>query len=209
MRITQRQFWIYAVAAFLTACASTAPPANSLTVDALRTLPEQTYALTPQGAVIEFAARPIALPAVRGTFTEFDGEVEIVKASADRIDVRALVDLSSVEMGNSAYENMVKSESWFDVANHPTALFEGALEGWSGEGAGFVAGEITIKGITKPATFAITLNCEEIDQCPIGNVGFNGAIEISRSEFGMTEWRGVVRDRVSLNFSGALVASNE
>ena len=208
MHMFKRRYLAYALAAFLSACASTAPPANSLTVDALRRLPQQSYALTPEQAEITFAARPVAFPAVRGTFSAFDGEVEIVRAATDRIDVRALVDLSSVEMGNRNYENLVKSEGWFDVERHPTALFEGALEGWSGEGEGSVAGQITIKGITKPAEFTIRLNCEQIEDCPTDVVGFTGEIEVSRSEFGMTEWRRLVRDTVSLNFSGSLVATD-
>ncbi|NNU17238.1 YceI family protein [Parvularcula sp. ZS-1/3] len=197
----------FSLAFLLAACATSAPqPANSLTVEALRTLPTQTYALAPADASIQFSARPVAFPAVNGTFSKFDGAVDIVMASEDEVNVQATVDLSSVEIGNQWSENLVKSEGWFNVEEHPKAIFSGALKGWSGTGLGTVEGQLTIRGVTKPATFSILLDCEDLRQCPKDQVGFMGEIELSRSEFGMTEMRALVRDKVQLTFAGSLVA---
>lgn len=197
-----------AFALFTAACATNAPqPANSLTVDALRQLPSQTYALAPGDASIAFSAHPVAFPAVNGEFSKFDGAVEIVMASEDEVNVQATVDLASVEIGNQWSENLVKSEGWFNVQEHPKAIFSGALKGWSGTGLGTVEGQLTIRGVTKPATFSILLDCEDLRQCPKDQVGFMGEIEISRAEFGMTEMRALVRDKVQLTFTGSLVAN--
>lgn len=197
---------IFAVAA---ACTTAPPPANSLTVDSLRRLPAQTYALQPGDAAIDFAARPRAFPAVTGTFSDFEGEVQIVDAAVERIDVRARVDLDSVVIGSDWYENLIRSDNWFAVEKYPEAIFVGSLEGWDGEGTGTISGEMTIRGVTRPAEFAIRLNCDEVMGCPVDRVGFIGEIELSRSEYGMTDMRALVRDKVQLTFSGELVASDQ
>lgn len=205
IRMFRRPLLSFAVLA--SACSTVAPPpARSLTVDALHALPSQRYAISPEDAALDFSVKPFGFPAVRGSFEGFDGAVEIESARDEIIKVRATVDLDSVRFGSAWYENVVKSPAWFDVEHHPQAVFTGELAGWSGEGTGSVQGEITIKGITRPAEFAIQLDCDVADPCPQGSVGFSGEIVINRSDFEMNEFRGLVGDTVRLHFSGALVA---
>lgn len=196
-------------AAFLSACAGVAPPpASSLTVDALRSLPSQTYVLDPASARMGFQARPLGFPAVTGEFKDFDGTVTIVSAANEAIDVEAVVDLSSVTIGSEWYENVIKSKAWFDVENHPEAVFQGALKGWTNSGVGSVEGMLTIRGVTRPASFEIVLDCEDLRRCPRDNVGFIGEIELSRAAYGMTAFRGLVRDEVRLTVAGRLSAGD-
>lgn len=193
--------------ALITACTSVAPPAsNALAVDVLRELPTQTYALRPGDASLGFSVKPFGFPRVRGTFDHFDGTVRVIDSATDGINVEAVVDLDTIKMGSDWYENVVKGPVWFDVENHPQATFSGALEQWDKDGEGSVVGEITIRGVTKPAEFFIRLNCEVREPCPIDAVGFTGEIEVDRTEFGMRSYRGFVGDRVRLQFSGALIS---
>lgn len=199
---------LIACVAVLSACSTVAPrPANSLSVENLRRLPEQNYKLAPETAEIGFAARPMAMPAVRGSFSRFGGEIAVVNAAKDSIAISAVVDLDSVETGSDFYQNMIKSDAWFDVERHPEAKFNGAIRGWDGDGVGRVEGELTIRGVTRPALFLLQLNCDALEACPMNKVGFNGSIEISRSEFGMTAMKGLVRDKVELSFTGALTSA--
>lgn len=200
---------LLSVAVLATACSTVAPPpAQSLTVDALHALPTQRYAISPEDAALDFAVKPLGFPAVRGSFAGFDGAVEIESARDEKIKVRATVDLDSVRFGSDWYENVVKSPAWFDVEHHPEAVFTGELAGWNGEGTGSVQGEITIKGITRPAEFMIRLDCEVAEPCPKDAVGFSGEIVINRRDFEMNEFRGLVGNEVTLHFSGALVTES-
>ena len=155
-----------------------------------------------------FLARPIGLPAVKGEFQEFDGTVTIKNAAEDAIDVEAIVNLDSVEIGSSWYESVIRSEAWFNVEQYPEAIFRGSLTGWTDAGIGMVEGAMTIRGVTQPAEFQIILDCEDLSECPDDNVGFLGEIELSRAAYGMTAFRGVVRDQVKLTVAGELSASD-
>lgn len=205
----KRPIWLAAIVA--SACSSVVapPPANSLTVEALRALPTQTYVIQPEDADLNFSVKPLGFPSVKGSFAGFDGSVVVEKAAEDKISVEATVDLDSVTFNSDWYENVVKSPAWFDVENHPQAVFAGSLDGWDGEGTGTIAGQITVKGITKPAEFSIRLNCDVNDPCPIDAVGFSGEIILNRRDFDMTEFRGLVGNKVTLKFSGALVTADE
>ncbi|NRA29569.1 MAG: YceI family protein [Parvularculaceae bacterium] len=192
----------------LAACTSVSQPTTSaLAVEALRELPNQTYALKPEGADLGFSVNPLGFPAIRGTFEDFDGTVTIVDAAADGLDVEAVVNLDSVKFGSTWYENVVRSPAWFDIENHPEAVFSGSLKAWDGDGVGTVVGEATIKGITQPAEFTIQLNCDVKEACPVSEVGFTGEIVVNRTDFDMRAYRGLVGDKVRLQFSGALIAA--
>ncbi|MEO1043664.1 MAG: YceI family protein [Pseudomonadota bacterium] len=196
-------------AAFLllvTACSTaTAPDARSLSVDALRQLPPQTYVLLPDQAEVGFSVRPIAFPAITGTFESFDGAVMVVDASAPNIKVTTAVDVATVETGSDFYDNAIKSGAWFDVEAYPQAIFSGSLIDWTDTGTGIVDGTLTIRDITRPAQFAIQLSCEGVARCPQDAVGFDGEIVVSRSAFGMSQYPGFVRDNVQLSVSGTLI----
>ncbi|MEM9810859.1 MAG: YceI family protein [Pseudomonadota bacterium] len=192
------------------ACATaTAPEVNALSVDALKTLPNQTYVLEPGQVAMTFVAKPRLFPAIQGSFSNFGGSVEITDAASSSIAIHAVVDLQSVEIPSEIYENTIRSPAFFDVENHPEAIFEGELDGWRGEGLGAVQGLLTIRGVTRPAQFDIRLNCNGIPACPQSQVGFDGTLEINRSEFGMDRYSGFVKDKVSFMISGTLITAPE
>ncbi|MEM6913970.1 MAG: YceI family protein [Pseudomonadota bacterium] len=197
------------VAAFIfavTACTTaTVPDARSLSVDALRSLPPQTYVLVPDQAEVGFSVRPIAFPAITGTFESFDGAVMVVDASTPNIKVMTAVDVATVETGSDFYDNAIKSGAWFNVEAYPRAIFSGSLVDWTDTGTGLVDGTLTIRDITRPAQFAIQLSCDGVRRCPEDAVGFDGEIVVSRSAFGMSQYPGFVRDKVQLSVSGTLV----
>ena len=195
-------------AALLTMAActtATVPDAQSLTVDALRRLPPQTYILAPEQAEVGFSARPVAFPAIKGRFESFDGAVMVVDASTPNIKVETAVDLSTVETGSDFYDNTIKSGAWFDVEAYPQAIFSGSLVDWTDTGTGVIDGTLTIRDVTQPAQFAIQLTCEGVQRCPEDAIGFDGEITLSRSAFGMSQYPGFVRDKVELSVSGTLI----
>lgn len=190
----------------LGACASVAPQRNALAVETLEALPAQSYALEPATAQMGFQVRSFTPGGVKGEFGSFSGDVTIIDAAAPQIGVRAVVDLETIELGSEMYERIVKSEGWFHVAEHPQAVFEGVLTEWREGGIGSVDGQMTIRGVTQPAAFDISLSCEDIAGCPQAAVGFGGELEISRSAFGMKAFPGAVGDKVRLSISGELSA---
>jgi len=134
---------------------------------------------------------------VHGRFGKVQGTVE-----ADRFRnlavVNARIDANAVEMTNKGYEDWVKSDEFFDVAQHPEIRF--VSESFPLQRlrkGGELSGKLTIRGIEQPATFRLNpAECEKASyDCPILVDG-----SIRRSAFGMRSKRGMLSDKVDLHF---------
>jgi polyisoprenoid-binding protein YceI len=99
--------------------------------------------------------------------------------------------MRSLDIKEEAFYNHLLSPEFFDVDNHPEVSFSGAVAA-SGDGVE-VDGEITIKGITRPATLRGTLVGPIAD--PHGNTRYGLKLEttIDRTAFGI-EWNADMPD---------------
>jgi polyisoprenoid-binding protein YceI len=59
--------------------------------------------------------------------------------------------MASVDSGNEARDEHLRSADLFDVERHPTATFSGRAAGWQGT-RGRLEGELTLRGVTRPVT---------------------------------------------------------
>lgn len=116
-----------------------------------------------------------------GNFTgKFGGFQTVIKLNPDAPEtgeIHAIVDLSSVRVKDSDVKANLPTTDWFDVASHPYATFKStdisALPGDNFE----AKGEMTLKGISQPAT--LTFGLEVTDTTAHATGGF----EISRTDF--------------------------
>lgn len=117
--------------------------------------------------------------ASRGSFVA--SKVELVldpdNPAANRLV--ATVDTSSVATGTSQIDSTLKASDWFDVDNHPQAIFESSSLLPEGENRYAVSGVLTIKGIGQELRFSLTLEQAENGRRAVG--GFT----IARLDFGL------------------------
>ncbi|MFM7536236.1 MAG: YceI family protein [Acidimicrobiales bacterium] len=132
---------------------------------------------------VGFTVRHLMVSKVRGSFTTFSGAVTV---GEDKLasSVVAEVQMASIATGDDNRDNHLRTGDFFDVAAHPTMTFRST--GITADGGDYVlAGELTIKGITKPVTFE--LEFEGVSPDPWGGTraGFSAETEISRKEWGL------------------------
>ncbi len=158
---------------------------------------------------VGFTVRHLMVSKVRGSFTTFSGAVTV---GEDKLasSVVAEVQMGSIATGDDNRDNHLRTGDFFDVAAHPTMTFRST--GITADGGDYVlAGELTIKGITKPVTFE--LEFEGVSPDPWGGTraGFSAETEISRKEWGLEynavlETGGVViSDKVKLELDVQVV----
>ena len=97
-----------------------------------------------------FIGRHFMLTKVRGRFTGVAGTITVADEPGEST-VEITIDMASVESGSQARDDHLRSADFFDAARHPTATFSGHAAGWQGT-RGQLAGELTIRGITRPVT---------------------------------------------------------
>jgi polyisoprenoid-binding protein YceI len=108
------------------------------------------WQIDPGHTELAFIGRHFMLTKVRGRFTGLSGVIEVAEAPGDST-VAVTVDMTTVESGNDARDEHLRSADFFDVAHPPTATFSARAAGWQGA-RGVLAGELTLRGVTRPVS---------------------------------------------------------
>jgi len=144
-----------------------------------------TYVLDPTHTTFSFVTRHAMVTKVRGSFEQFEGQAVIDGANPANTNLEVTIDAASVNTRNADRDGHIRSADFFDVENYPTWTFKGtdfAIKGDTVE----VTGDLTIKDVTRSIT--IPMEYQGAAKDPFGNnrVGFEGATQINRSDFGLT-----------------------
>ena len=81
-----------------------------------------TWKLDPAHSELSFWVRHLKISKVRGTFENFDVTV-ITPEDPSKISIEASIDVSSVNTGQDARDNHLRSSDFFLVEQHPHMLF--------------------------------------------------------------------------------------
>ncbi len=108
------------------------------------------------------------------------------------------------------FKQHLLSEGWFDAAGHPTLSFRSTDLHSHADGHLHAAGELTIKGVTKPVSISGTVvgpqTVTAVDGSVADRLGVNLVSTFDRREFGLTSSGGAEWD-VTLEVALELVAA--
>ena len=121
---------------------------------------------------------------VRGRFTGLSGVIEVAEAPGDST-VDVTIDMASVTSGNEARDEHLRSADFFDVAHHPTGAFSARASGWQGA-RGMLAGELTLRGVTRPVTLQAEYLGYAADPWGGHRAVFSATGTINREDWGLT-----------------------
>jgi polyisoprenoid-binding protein YceI len=124
------------------------------------------------------------LTKVRGRFTGVSGAIHVAEAPDDTT-AEVTIDMASVDSGSQARDEHLRSADFFDAARHPTATFSGRAAGWQGT-RGLLAGELTIRGITRPVTLEAEYLGHAADPWGGQRAIFTASGTVNREDWGLT-----------------------
>ena len=105
------------------------------------------------------------------------------------VQVDATVQVSSVDTGNEKRDTHIQSPDFFEAAKNPTLKFKSTKVTSAGKGKFKVAGDLTMRGVTKPVTFdAEFLGSSAISvrgQSRGSKAGFAASVVVNRKDFGI------------------------
>ncbi|MBD2763077.1 YceI family protein [Kocuria sp. cx-455] len=143
-----------------------------------------TWTLDPAHSEIGFSVRHAGISKVRGQFTDVAGQLNVAEDAAQSTG-EIVVGMASVDTKNETRDNHVRSEEFFDVANHPEMTYK--VTGLNlTDGEGTVSGELTLRGVTKPVELDTEFNGVAVDAFGVTRAGFTASTSISRKEFNVT-----------------------
>ena len=155
---------------------------------------------------IGIRARHAMVTTVRGSFTDFEGSAHLDSADPKASSVTLRIKAASIDTQVADRDAHLRSADFLDIDNHPEIVFVSTSVEQLDDALYLVTGDLTIKDVTHPVSveFALTGSAQD----PFGNlrVGFEGAVAIKRSDWGLT-WNtaldtgGVlVSDRIQVEF---------
>ncbi|TLS52563.1 YceI family protein [Paenibacillus antri] len=144
------------------------------------------WAVDPTHSSVDFSIKHMMISKVKGTFTSFDALIEADPQDLTTANISFTVDLASVNTNNADRDNHLRSADFFDVENQPQLTFVAKSIRKTGDGEYNVTGDLTLHGVTRLETFAVTFEGEGKD--PWGNekVGFSANGSLKRSDYGLT-----------------------
>ncbi|ALR13487.1 hypothetical protein MYCSP_21070 [Mycobacteroides saopaulense] len=157
-----------------------------------------TWTIDPVHSDITFSVRHLGVSKVRGSFTDFNGEITIAEDGTP--SVSATIDVASVSTRNDQRDTHLRSTDFFDTDNHPTATYRSTSVRADGDDY-IVDGELTLHGVTHPVS--LNLSLEGVGPGAQGGTvaGFEASAQINRGDFGVNGGAGLVGEKVTLTFN--------
>ncbi|MEV8475164.1 YceI family protein [Streptomyces sp. NPDC051173] len=143
-----------------------------------------TWKVDPGHAEVGFLGRHFMLTKVRGRFTGVEASVEIGERPEES-RVTAVIDMASVDSGDRTRDDHLRSGDFFDVEKHPKATFASTSVTWQG-GKGTMAGDLTIKGVTRSVTLDVDYLGYARDPWNNDRAIFSAHGKVNREDWGLT-----------------------
>jgi polyisoprenoid-binding protein YceI len=139
-----------------------------------------------QHSGINFMVRHLLVAKVRGRFTRWSGTMRFDEKNLSASSVDIQIDANSVDTTEPQRDTHLRSPDFLDVANHPRMTFKSTKVERAGDAMFKVKGDLTIRGVTRPAVLEVEYGGAMRD--PWGNerAGFTAKATIDRKEFGIT-----------------------
>ena len=146
--------------------------------------PTGTWNIDPAHSRVGFSVKHLGIATVRGTFTEFEGTLEI---GDDLSTAKAYgtVKTASVDTSESGRDDHLRTADFFDVDSYPEITFESTSIEAIDEDSLKITGNLTIKDVTNEVELVAELGGTEVDPWGNDRVGLEAIGKISRSDFGM------------------------
>ncbi|MFJ2458288.1 YceI family protein [Pseudomonas neuropathica] len=125
---------------------------------------------------------------VYGTFGKFEATLDFDTDNLANARTTLHIDLNSIDAGSEDANTELVKPAWFDTEKFPVAVFESSHFTQVAEHHYLIAGQLTLKGITREVQVPVELK-------PDSAIGiFDGELVLKRDEFGLGagEWADTV-----------------
>ena len=134
-----------------------------------------------------------------GRFNGVTGEFAIDATDAPKSSISIEIDAASVDTGNEARDKHLRSGDFFGTEQFGTITFKSTSIAKKGDG--FTAtGDLSLHGRTQKVSFDFT-KVGEGEMRGTKLIGYEGTLDIKRTDFGMSNMVGPAGDEVHLVFA--------
>lgn len=156
------------------------------------------FAIDPAHTDILFSAKHMMVTNVRGTFTDFDGTVDLDESDPTASSVEFRIKAASIETGFGARDNHLRSADFFDAEAYPDIVVRSTAIRQKRGNDYVVRADVTIRDITRSVDFEVEFLGFYPAMDGARRAGFSGRARVNRKDWGL-DWN------VALEAGGWLV----
>ncbi len=174
-----------------------------------------TYRFDKDYTAINFSWSHLGLSRQSARLTNLDGRVQFDPMTPELSTIDVTMKAASIWTGVPEFDQIIKSSDYFNVAQFPLISFRSKEVRRTSDKTGQVAGDLTIKGITRPVTLNVVWNFA--GEHPLAKVnpnyrdvqvaGFSATAVLRRSDWDMSLAIPLVSDEVRLSIETELLRS--
>lgn len=160
----------------------------------------ETYVIDSSRTSSQFSYRYLGLSSQTNRFEKISGTVVFDRDSQSG-SAEVTIDAASVNTGQALLDAQMKAADFFDTANYPVIIFKSGKMSLTGEQSS-LSGDLTIKGVTRPVTLAVThFQCMQDPEFRVETCGANATLTLRRSDFNMGKYAFLVGNDITLNLA--------
>ncbi|CAG0907228.1 unnamed protein product [Cyprideis torosa] len=180
---------------------------NTAMVMAMTTLPlsamADTYKIDTEGAhaFVQFRVQHLGYSWLYGRFNDFGGEFSYDEKDPSKASVKVDIDTGSVDSNHAERDKHLRSDDFLDVEKFPKASFASTSYEENADGTATLIGELTLHGVTKPVTLAVSKVGAGADPWGGYRRGFQANTTFALADFGIKKNLGPASANVEMILS--------
>jgi polyisoprenoid-binding protein YceI len=164
----------------------------------------QRYTLDASASNVSAKVPFFGLSSKTAVFPRMQGAVTIVPGAPEKAVIDVTFDATAIQAPDSVTLARLRGDKFFWVEKYPTVRFIGRSLKLSSATRGTVAGDLTARGVTRPATLDVTFTADPVAQAG-KPVSFTGTTTIDRRQFGMKSYQLLVGNKVDITLKARMV----
>ena len=179
---------------FVVSTAFTSANSSPLTHQANKPLPSEVagkWLIDKAHSNVRFSVSHLVVSDVEGSFKSFDGSMTATKPDFTDASIVFAADVNSINTDNENRDKHLKSDDFFNAEKFPQVKFVSKSFKALGNNKYTLAGDLTIRDITKPVTFDVTYGGTVTSAAMGGtHAGFKAKTTINRFDYNL-KWNGL------------------
>ncbi|HEY6410408.1 MAG TPA: YceI family protein [Ktedonobacteraceae bacterium] len=173
-----------------------------------------SWQFDPYHTQVEFSAKHLGMMTVRGHFAEVSASGTIDPDHPEASSVEVTMQSTSIRTHNEKRDDDLRASNFLEVDKYPTITFKSTRIETNGQDRYTMTGDLTIKGNTRPVTFAVVKYGEFNDPMMGHRIGYSAESKINRKEFGLTfnmmlDGKFIVSEEVQIMIEGEFIEQKQ
>jgi polyisoprenoid-binding protein YceI len=179
-------------------------------LDGALPIPSGTYAVDQSHTYVIFSYlhQDLAYPLLRAT--DIDGELELDVGSMEESTVSVAIAVDSIRTNLDFFDKELASRKFFHAGKYPYITFATHSYKPLSESLGELTGFVTIRDVTRPIVFSVTINgAMEHPALKQPVIGISATGSLSRSDFGLDRFTSDVGDHVDIRIEAEFLYGSD